>query len=319
MKKNIFFSLLALGCITVVSAQKNKKPAAPYKVEEKSVAATLKFLSSDELKGRMSGSEGLEKAAVYLEDVFVKNGVKPYFATFKDTLTNYDKAITYNVVGYLEGTDPVLKKEFVVLGAHYDHIGVEKNPTTTDSIFNGANDDASGTTAVAEMANYFGKMKNNKRSILFCFFSGEEEGLLGSQSLAAKLKVKNFNLYTMLEFEMVGVPMKRDIMAYVTGWGTSNMGDKMNEYAGKKLVGYLDVEMKYQLFRRSDNYSFYNEFHKPSQTICTFDFENFEYYHHLKDEYENMDITAMTNFIQEMVPVIDKMVNAPAGDIVTKK
>lgn len=319
MKKHIFFSLLALGCITAVSAQKNKKPVAPYKVEEKSVAATLKFLSSDELKGRMSGSEGLEKAAVYLEDVFVKNGIKPYFATFKDTLTNYDKAITYNVVGYLEGTDPVLKKEFVVLGAHYDHIGVEKNPTSTDSIFNGANDDASGTTAVAEMANYFGKMKNNKRSILFCFFSGEEEGLLGSQSLAAKLKAKNFNLYTMLEFEMVGVPMKRDIMAYVTGWGTSNMGDKMNEYAGKKLVGYLDVEMKYQLFRRSDNYSFYNEFHKPSQTICTFDFENFEYYHHLKDEYENMDITAMTNFIQQMVPVIDKMVNAPAGDIVTKK
>ena len=319
MKKSTYVLLLVLGCITMVSAQKKKSAAAPYKVEEKSVAATLKFLASDELKGRMSGSEGLEKAAVYLEDIFVKNGVKPYFATFKDTLTNYSEATTYNVVGYLEGTDPLLKKEFVVLGAHYDHIGVDKNPKTTDSIFNGANDDASGTTAVAEMVNYFGKMKNNKRSILFCFFSGEEEGLLGSQSLAAKLKSQNFNLYTMLEFEMVGVPMKRDILAYVTGWGTSNMGDKMNEYAGKKLVGYLDVEMKYQLFRRSDNFSFYNEFHKPSQTVCTFDFENFEYYHHVDDEYENMDITAMTSFIQQMVPVIDKMVNAPAGDIVTKK
>lgn len=318
MKKLICVSLLSLGCIGVMSAQKKKAVQAPYKVEEKSVSATLKFLSSDELKGRMSGSPELEKAAVYLEDIFKKNGVKPYFSTFKDTLTNYDK-VTYNVVGYLEGTDPVLKNEFVVLGAHYDHIGIEKDPEGTDNIYNGANDDASGTTAVAEMVNYFGKMKNNKRSVLFCFFSAEEEGLLGSRSLAAKLKEKNFNLYTMLEFEMVGVPMKRDILAYVTGWGTSNMGDKMNEYAGKKLVGYLDVEMKYQLFRRSDNYSFYNEFHKPSQTICTFDFTNFDYYHHVDDEFENMDISAMTNFIQEMVPVIDKMVNAPAGDITVKK
>ncbi|WP_116787060.1 M28 family metallopeptidase [Flavobacterium psychrotrophum] len=316
--KKIFLLALSLGCISISCAQKKKK-SADYKVDQKSVEATLKFLSSDELKGRMSGSEGLEKAAVYLEDIFVKNGVKPYFATFKDTLTNYDKATTYNVVGYIEGTDPVLKKEFVVLGAHYDHIGVEANPTGTDSIYNGANDDASGTTAVAEMVNYFGKMKNNKRSVLFCFFSGEEEGLLGSRSLAAKLKKQDFNLYTMLEFEMVGVPMKRDILAYVTGWGTSNMGDKMNEYAGKKLVGYLDVEMKYQLFRRSDNYSFYNEFHKPSQTVCTFDFENFDYYHHVDDEYENMNLASMTSFIQQMVPVIAKMVNAPAGDIVVKK
>lgn len=316
--KKLFLLALSLGCISISCAQKKAKKAE-YKVDQKSVEATLKFLSSDEMRGRMSGSKELEKAGAYLEDIFVKNGVKPYFATFKDTLTNYDKATTYNVVGYIEGTDPVLKKEFVVLGAHYDHIGIDKQAKTLDSIYNGANDDASGTTAVAEMVNYFGKMKNNKRSVLFCFFSGEEEGLLGSRSLAAKLKKQDFNLYAMLEFEMVGVPMKRDILAYVTGWATSNMGEKMNEYAGKKLVGYLDVEMKYQLFRRSDNYSFYNEFHKPSQTVCTFDFENFDYYHHVDDEYENMDLGAMTAFIQQMVPVIGGMVNAPAGDIVTKK
>jgi Zn-dependent M28 family amino/carboxypeptidase len=315
--KKTFLLAIAIGCVTASYSQK-KAPVNNYKVEQKSVEATLKFLSSDELKGRMSGTKELEQAGDYLEDIFRKNGVKPYFTTFKDTLTNFDKP-TYNVVGYLEGTDPELKKEFVVLGAHYDHIGIDKNPKTLDSIYNGANDDASGTTVVAEMANYFGKMKNNKRSILFCFFSGEEEGLLGSQSLAAKLKKQNFNLYTMLEFEMVGVPMKRDILAYLTGWSTSNMGDKMNEYAGKKLVGYLDVEKKYQLFSRSDNYSFYNEFHKPSQTVCTFDFENFEYYHQVEDEYKNMDLASMTAFIQQMVPVISGMVNAPKGDIAIKK
>ncbi len=119
MKKALLFSILSLGCITLVSAQKKKSAAAPYKVEEKSVAATLKFLSSDELKGRDTGSEGAEMAAKYLEDVLVKNNIKPYFKTYRDTITNYSKP-AYNIVGYLEGTDPVLKKEFVVIGAHYD-------------------------------------------------------------------------------------------------------------------------------------------------------------------------------------------------------
>jgi len=315
MKKTLLM-FLAIGCFSAY-AQK-KVTAATYKVEEKSVAETLKFLSSDALKGRLAGSKGLETAAQYLEDVFVKNGVKPYFASYKDTLTNFDEP-TYNIVGYLEGTDPKLKNEFVVFGAHYDHIGTEKNPAAKDSIYNGANDDASGVTTVTELVNYFGKTKTNKRSILFCFFSAEEAGLLGSQSLAAKLKKQNFNLYAMLNFEMVGVAMKRDILAYVTGYGASTMGDKINEYAGKKLVGYLDVEMKYQLFRRSDNFSFYNEFKKPSQTICTFDFENFAYYHKVEDDFEHMDTKHMTSFIQQMVPVTDKMVNAPAGDIVMKK
>jgi len=316
MKRTLFL-LVAISCSALSCAQKSA--VKNYKVDEKSVAATLKFLSSDELQGRDAGSKGLEQAAQYLEDVFVKNGVKPYFATYKDTLTNFEKT-TYNVVGYLEGTDPKLKNEFVVFGAHYDHIGTLLDAAAgADNIYNGANDDASGVTTVSELVNYFGKAKNNKRSILFCYFSGEEKGLLGSQSLATKLKAQNFNLYAMLNFEMVGVAMNRDIMAYLTGYGMSTMGEKINEYAGKKLIGYLDVEMKYQLFRRSDNYSFYNEFQKPSQTICTFDFENFAYYHQVEDDFEHMDTKHMTAFIQEMVPVTDKMVNAPANDIVMKK
>lgn len=316
MKKLFFSALLAVSCISVSCAQ--KKHPKEYIVDQASVSATLKYLSSDELQGRLAGTHGLEQAGAYLEDILKKNGVKPYFKTYKDTLTNF-KNTTYNIVGYIEGTDPELKKEFVVFSAHYDHIGVDPEGENGDTIYNGANDDASGTTTVAELVKYFGKMKNNKRSILFCFFSAEEAGLMGSKSLAAKLKEKNFNLYAMLNFEMVGVPMNRDILAYITGWHMSNMGDKLNEYAGKKLIGYLDVEMKYQLFRRSDNYSFYQEFKKPAQTVCTFDFENFAYYHKVQDDFEHMDLKAMTSFIQQMVPVVAKMVNAPAGDIVMKK
>lgn len=318
MKKALLFSILSLGCITFASAQKKKTATAPYKVEEKSVAATLKFLSSDDLKGRNTGSEGAEMAARYLEDVLSKNGVKPYFRTYRDTLTNYTKP-AYNIVGYIEGTDPVLKNEFVVIGAHYDHIGITDKPVNDDYIYNGADDNATGTTTVAELVNYFGKAKSNKRSILFCFFSAEEVGLLGSQHLAQKLKAQNFNIYTMLNFEMTGVPLGHDLLAFITGYGRSNMADKFNEYGGKKLIGSNEFEMKYQLFRQSDNYPFFLEFNVPAHTLSTTEMSTFKFYHQLGDEFGAMDTAHMTNFIQVMLPVVEKMVNAPTHEIVLKK
>lgn len=318
MKKALLFSILSLGCITFASAQKKKTATAPYKVEEKSVAATLKFLSSDDLKGRNTGSEGAEMAARYLEDVLSKNGVKPYFRTYRDTLTNYTKP-AYNIVGYIEGTDPLLKNEFVVIGAHYDHIGITDKPVNGDYIYNGADDNATGTTTVAELVNYFGKAKSNKRSILFCFFSAEEVGLLGSQHLAQKLKAQNFNIYTMLNFEMTGVPLGHDLLAFITGYGRSNMADKFNEYGGKKLIGSNEFEMKYQLFRQSDNYPFFLEFNVPAHTLSTTEMSTFKFYHQLGDEFGAMDTAHMTNFIQVMLPVVEKMVNAPTHEIVLKK
>ncbi|MHA3787370.1 M20/M25/M40 family metallo-hydrolase [Flavobacterium hauense] len=318
MKKILYVSLLSLGCITLATAQKKKTAAKPYTVEEKSVAATLKFLTSDDLKGREPGTPEMEMAARYLEDVFVKNGIKPYFATYRDTLTNFTPT-AYNIVGVLEGTDPKLKNEFVVIGAHYDHIGLAKVAENGDNIYNGADDNATGTTTVAELVNYYGKAKSNKRSILFCFFSAEEKGLLGSKHLAAKLKQQNFDIYTMLNFEMTGVPLGGDLLAFITGYGRSNMADKLNEYAGKRIIGSNAFEMQYQLFRQSDNYPFFQEFNVPSHTLSTTEMSTFKFYHQLDDEFENMDTAHMTSFIQTMIPVVEKMVNAPTDEIVLKK
>ena len=135
-----------------------------------------------------------------------ENNIKPYFKTYRDTLTNFHKP-AFNIVGFIEGNDPKLKNEFVIIGAHYDHIGRVSTPVNGDDIANGANDNASGTTVMSEVAKYFAKNKTNKRSILVVFFSAEEKGLLGSYHLAKKLKEQHFNLYTMLNFEMLGVPM----------------------------------------------------------------------------------------------------------------
>lgn len=288
-----------------------------YKVKQNDVSDFLEYLSSDALEGRETGTKGIEKAAVFLEDFLKKNNVKPYFASYRDTLTNFTPA-AYNIVGVLEGTDPVLKKEFVVLSAHYDHIGLEKNKQG-DIINNGANDDASGVTAVAEMAKYFSQTKANKRSILFVFFAGEEKGLLGSKSLVQKLKKQNFNLYAQLNIEMIGVPMKRDYLAYITGFDKSNMAQKINEYTGKKTIGFLPKEAEYELFYRSDNYSFYDVFKKPCQSISTFDFENFDFYHHVSDEFKLMDIPHMTAFIQEFLPAVTKITTSPTQEITMNK
>jgi len=323
MKKIYFFLpfvLLACKSNTPTVSDKttdSKVIEITYKVKESEVSDFLKYLSSDELEGRETGTKGIEKAAVFLEDFLKKNNVKPYFSTYRDTLTNF-KSPAYNIVGVLEGTDPTLKSEYVVLSAHYDHIGIEKKKQA-DVINNGANDDASGVTAVAEMAKYFAETKSNKRSILFVFFAGEEKGLLGSKSLVQKLKNKDFNLYTQLNIEMIGVPMKRDYLSYVTGFDKSNMASKINEYTGKNTIGFLPKEAEYELFYRSDNYSFYDVFKKPCQSISTFDFENFDFYHHVSDEFKVMDIPHMTAFIQEFLPAVTKIATSPTQEITMNK
>lgn len=320
--KKIYFLLpfVLLGCKSNTStvndkpAKENSKPVEiTYKVKETEVSDFLKYLSSDELEGRETGTKGIEKAAEFLEDFLKKNNVKPYFKTYRDTLTNF-KSPAFNIVGVIEGNDPGLKKEFVVLSAHYDHIGLEKNKKE-DVINNGANDDASGVTAVAEMAKYFSQTESNKRSILVVFFAGEEKGLLGSKSMVQKLKKQNFNLYAQLNIEMIGVPMKRDYLAYITGFDKSNMADKINEYTGKKTIGFLPKEAEYKLFYRSDNYSFYEAFKKPCQSISTFDFENFEFYHHPSDEFKLMDIPHMTAFIQEFLPAVTQIASSSSQEI----
>ena len=304
--------------VTEKDSKSNSKPIEiTYKVNETEVSDFLKYLSSDELEGRETGTKGIEKAVVFLEDYLKKNNVKPYFASYRDTLTNF-KSPAFNIVGVLEGTDPMLKKEFVVLSAHYDHIGVEKNKQG-DAINNGANDDASGVTAVAQMAKYFSETKSNKRSILFVFFAGEEKGLLGSKSLVQKLKKQDFNLYAQLNIEMIGVPMKRDYLAYITGFDKSNMADKINEYTGKKTIGFLPKEAEYKLFYRSDNYSFFEAFGKPCQSVSTFDFENFDFYHHVSDEFKLMDIPHITSFTQELLPAVTLMTVSQTEEITMNK
>lgn len=319
MKK--LFSILILVLITSCAIKQKGDDGAPGKSSEKitvkaeDIKTSMEYLASDELQGRATGSRGIEKAAVYIENYFKRNGIKPYFESYRDSFMLND-IVGYNVVGMIEGTDDKLKDEFIILGGHYDHIGKGK-VVEGDSIANGANDDASGTIAAMEFGRYFSKSKTNKRSILITLYSAEEMGLKGSAHLAKRLKEAGLNAYTMINFEMIGVPRaEEESMAYMSGYNRSNFAVTLNKYAGEEVVGFFPKAKEFQLFYRSDNYPFFKEFNMPAHAISTFDFTNFDYYHHVDDEADKMDYIHMTNFVNKMIPALEGMMNSPTKEVV---
>lgn len=299
----------------IFSCKTSKNDSRTITITSIQVQETVSYLASDSIKGRETGSEGIDNSATYIENKFKEFGIKPYFETYRDKFS-VDNLEAFNVIGFIEGSDNKLKNEVIILGAHYDHIGLRAKIVDNDSIANGANDNAAGTSAVVAMASYFAAKKNNKRSIMFALFSAEERGLLGSKHLAQKLKDENINLYAMVNFEMIGVPMiDRDYEAYLTGYDLSNMAEKMNEYTNSNLLGLLPKAKEFNLFKRSDNHPFYKEFNLPCQTISTFDFTNYEYYHHVDDESDKMDYEHMARLINKVIPAIEKMSNTPTKEI----
>ncbi|MCB0373009.1 MAG: M20/M25/M40 family metallo-hydrolase [Muricauda sp.] len=317
----VLFSALAMNCASTQVAQ--SAAASPLNLTEISespftdaarIGEMMNYLASNDMKGRDTGSEGIEMAAKYIENYFRSYQLKPYFETYRDTLSNFNKP-AYNIVGVVEGNDPELKKEYILIGAHYDHIGIVKMENG-DAIANGANDNASGTTTVLEFARYFGTRKTNKRTLIFALFSAEEKGLLGAKHLAKKLKEANLNLYAMLNFEMTGVPMKdKDYFMYITGYNMSNLAEVSNGYAKENLVGFLPTAKEYNLFQRSDNYAFHLEFGFPAHTFCTFDFTNFDHYHKVGDEADVMDFEHMATLVNKTIPVLKGIANAPIQEI----
>ncbi|WP_461598138.1 M28 family metallopeptidase [Winogradskyella sp.] len=319
MKK--LFSILIIILVVSCAIKQKGDDGAKGKSSEKititaqDIKTSMEYLASDELQGRATGSKGIEMAAVFIEDYFKKNGIKPYFETYRDSFMLGD-IVGYNIVAMIEGTDEKLKNEFIILGGHYDHIGKGK-VVEGDSIANGANDDASGTIAAMEFGRYFSKSKTNKRSILITLYSAEEMGLKGSAHLAKRLKEAGLDPYTMINFEMIGVPRAEDkAMAYMSGFNRSNFASTLNQYAGEEIVGFFPKAKEFQLFYRSDNYPFFKEFNIPAHAISTFDFTNYDYYHHVDDEADKMDYKHMASLVNKLIPALESMMNSPIKEVV---
>lgn len=260
-------------------------------------------LASDKFLGRETGTLGHEMAAAYVESFFAKNKLRPYFqGSYKDTVEVYGKA-SYNIVALIGDQDRT--KKHVLIGAHLDHIG--QSSSRTDSVYNGANDNASGVTAVLQIAKHLNKHKFDQ-NIIIALFTGEEEGLAGSRHLAQKLKSEQVNLSYVLNFEMIGKTLSSgENQVYITGYDYSNLAEEMNKITDSTFVKFLPAELPYSLYRRSDNFPFAQIFNIPSHTISTFDFENYDHYHSASDEVKQLDVKNMNTIINTSTFVISRL------------
>jgi Zn-dependent M28 family amino/carboxypeptidase len=270
------------------------------KVEE--TRDILYTIASDEMKGRESSNGGYQMAADFVTNFFEENGIEPFYPTYKDSLQTKE-IWSYNLVGRVGSFDN--EKPTILIGAHLDHIGVNEE-NHEDPIFNGANDNASGSTAALQIAEFLATKEWNQ-NIIVALFADEEKGLRGAAHLAERLKQEGVSLAYMVNFEMLGATLTTgENQVYMTGYNLSDMPEKMNAYA-PEFVQFLPEAKQYNLFRRSDNYSFYKIHNIPAQTLSTFDFKNYDYYHKAGDEAERLDVTNMNQVISTSAYVLAKM------------
>ncbi len=205
-----------------------------------------------------------------------------------------------NVVGVLPGNSK--KEEFVVFAGHYDHLGIGKPDDKQDSIFNGANDDAAGTTAVLMLAKYFSAQKEkNERTLIFVAFTAEEIGGFGSRYFSKQMNPDK--VVAMFNIEMIGTDSKwGNNSAYITGYEKSDMGKILQaNLAGSKFHFEPDPYPKQNLFYRSDNATL-AALGVPAHTISTSKMEeapnNEPNYHKQSDEIGTLDMNNMAEIIK---------------------
>jgi hypothetical protein len=280
-----FPALLAIACGTAAPPAGTPPIELNDAIMPSRVHTLLLTLAADSMEGRLAGSPGYARAAAYVAAEMQRIGLTPagdsgYFqripvgrnAQGRPVLLSgfaaWDRApadqrrIDVNVVGLLPGTDPVLREEVVLMGAHLDHIGYAGQPGArctavgADSICNGADDDASGVVTVLEAARLLAAGVPPKRTVVFIAFTGEEGGPSGSRWYLDHPVRPLARTVAQLQVEMVARP---DSMvggrgkAWLTGYERSTMGP-MLQAAGIAVVA--DPRLAQNFFARSDNYRF---------------------------------------------------------------
>ena len=224
-------------------------------------------------------------------------GPKPAALTYRISASSVLEPVQLrNVVGMLPGRDPKRAKENVVFSGHYDHLGYLK-PVAGDSIANGADDDASGTTAVVALAEYFRKKNDNARPLIFVAFAAEEVGGFGSQFFSKQLDPQQ--VAAMFNIEMIGKEAKfGPNTAFVTGYERSDFGKLLQaNLAGSKFRFEPDPYPEQNLFYRSDNATL-ARLGVPAHSISTDQIPMDGLYHSVDDEVESLDLKNMRAVIQ---------------------
>ncbi len=284
---SLVFLFAFLAC---TNPQDSKNQNLSVNITPEDVEAHITFLASDELKGREAGTAGEATAANYIADHFRDFGLEPagddrtFFQEFTintsllrnphSTDTTGEKRLSKNVAGILKGNGE--SDEIIIIGAHYDHLGYGEFGSLyrgdVQRIHNGADDNASGTTGLLELAQYFSEHRPQK-DILFLAFSGEEMGLLGSAHYVEEPTVDLENAIAMINMDMIGRMTDKKLMIF--GVGTAEKWEAILDSAN---TGDLNLDKVKDGTGASDHTSFYyknipvlhyftdthSDYHRPS-------------------------------------------------------
>lgn len=264
----------------------------------------VRILTSDTLQGRGLGTEGSQRARDYIVEAFAEAGIKPFDEWEEEYIQPFSFRqglawiSAYNIAGYIEGTDSVLKNEFIVIGAHYDHLGYEMEDGEK-TIYPGADDNASGVAAIIELGRYFSQHPDLLgRSLIIVAFDAEESGLVGSGYFIDQLPVPIEKAKLMFSFDMVGMYTENN------GLELRGIGSMVE---GRELAAQIAVQQNIELRntssnieRRTDTAPF-GDAGIPSVHVFT---GTKSPYHKPEDVYQLLDFEGMKRIHQYMTVLI---------------
>jgi Tol biopolymer transport system component len=291
---------------------------------EEAVKSNLKkhisFLASDDLKGRLTGSKEEKIAANYLINQFKNIGIKPFFKndylqsfTYKERINPKDSlqltAVNgHNVIGFLDNK----ANKTIVIGAHYDHLGLNEHHHSTKEIHNGADDNASGVAGVLELARMLSKNKTiEKANYVFALFSGEEDGLQGSKKAVENIKNVYPNVTAMINMDMIGRLDDKKEMT-IGGIGTS---PEFKNIVEKNKPGGFNITLDESGVGPSDHTSFYL---KDIPVLFFFTGTHSDY-HKPSDDEDKINYYGVTNIVNYVFRVITDLTNQEKIEFVKTK
>jgi len=284
MKKYIILILFLL----IIS-----KIGAQTQITEQELKAHIGFLVSDDNAGRYPGEKSNKNIVRYIRSEMKKSGIKTSKQAFTAQLRNKKGTAvkpavkTWNIIGVIEGNDELLKNEYIVLGAHYDHLGMGGGPSTKSdqiAIHHGADDNASGSAALLEIGEKLAANKKQlKRSVILIAFGAEEQGLLGSRFFTENPNIPLSSIKVMINMDMVG-RLNSQKHVYMGGAGTFPNGEAFMKKLG--LEAGVAPMVHAGSVGGSDHVSFYKkgisvlgmhtggheQYHTPEDTIDLINF-----------------------------------------------
>ena len=261
----------------------------------------LETLAADDMQGRWVGTAGSIKAREYVLQRFRESGVKPFgdsfLQPFEFTSRRKENLQGANVVGYIKGKKN--PERYIVVTAHYDHVGVQKG-----EIYNGADDNASGTAALFALANYF-KKNRPANSIIFAAVDAEEAGLHGSKKFVAEPPVKKESIVMNINLDMIGNNDKNEL--YAVGTYHYPFLKPYLEQIGKAAPVKLSFGYEGPSVPRSDDWTFQSDhfaFHQAKIPFVYFGVENHKDYHQPTDDFVNINQTFYVHAVETILEAI---------------